>query len=117
MRDFAAAAGQDVVDARTADRSLNRLEVDNLGLDAMDRRYLMMIADIYRGGPVGIETLAAGLSEARDTLEDVIEPFLIQSGLVARTARGRMLNPGAWKHLGLAPPAGTPLQLPLLDED
>ena len=117
VRDFAAAAGQDVVDARTADRSLNRLEVDNLGLDAMDRRYLMMIADIYRGGPVGIETLAAGLSEARDTLEDVIEPFLIQSGLVARTARGRMLNPGAWKHLGLAPPAGTPLQLPLLDED
>jgi Holliday junction DNA helicase RuvB len=117
VRDFAAAAGQDVVDARTADRSLNRLEVDNLGLDAMDRRYLMMIADIYRGGPVGIETLAAGLSEARDTLEDVIEPFLIQSGLVARTARGRMLNPGAWKHLGLAPPAGTLLQLPLLDED
>jgi Holliday junction DNA helicase RuvB len=117
VRDFAAAAGQDVVDARTADRSLNRLEVDNLGLDAMDRRYLMMIADIYRGGPVGIETLAAGLSEARDTLEDVIEPFLIQSGLVARTARGRMLNPGAWQHLGLAPPAGPALQLPLLDED
>jgi Holliday junction DNA helicase RuvB len=117
VRDFAAAAGQDVVDARTADRSLNRLEVDNLGLDAMDRRYLMMIADIYRGGPVGIETLAAGLSEARDTLEDVIEPFLIQSGLVARTARGRMLNPGAWQHLGLAPPAGAALQLPLLDED
>ena len=117
VRDFAAAAGQDVVDAKAADRSLNRLEVDNLGLDAMDRRYLMMIADIYRGGPVGIETLAAGLSEARDTLEEVIEPFLIQSGLVARTARGRMLNPGAWKHLGIAPPAGTPLQLPLLDDD
>jgi Holliday junction DNA helicase RuvB len=117
VRDFAAAGGQDVVDARTADRSLNRLEVDNLGLDAMDRRYLMMIADIYRGGPVGIETLAAGLSEARDTLEEVIEPFLIQSGLVARTARGRMLNPGAWKHLGIAPPAGAAVQLPLLDED
>jgi Holliday junction DNA helicase RuvB len=117
VRDFAAAAGQDVVDARTADRSLNRLEVDNLGLDAMDRRYLMMIADIYRGGPVGIETLAAGLSEARDTLEEVIEPFLIQSGLVARTARGRMLNPGAWKHLGIAPPAGVAVQLPLLDEE
>ncbi len=117
VRDFAAAAGQDVVDAKAADRALNRLEVDKLGLDAMDRRYLMMIADIYRGGPVGIETLAAGLSEARDTLEEVIEPFLIQSGLVARTARGRMLNAGAWKHLGITPPAGTTLQLPLLDED
>jgi Holliday junction DNA helicase RuvB len=77
----------------------------------------MMIADIYRGGPVGIETLAAGLSEARDTLEEVVEPFLIQSGLVARTARGRMLNPAAWKHLGITPPAGVAVQLPLLDEE
>jgi Holliday junction DNA helicase RuvB len=117
VRDFAAAAGQTTVDRAAADRALNRLEVDNLGLDAMDRRYLMMIADIYRGGPVGIETLAAGLSEARDTLEEVIEPFLIQSGLVARTGRGRMLNAGAWKHLGIAPPAGAAVQLPLLDEE
>jgi Holliday junction DNA helicase RuvB len=117
VRDFAAAAGTSTVDRTAADKALNRLEVDNLGLDAMDRRYLMMIADIYRGGPVGIETLAAGLSEARDTLEEVIEPFLIQSGLVARTARGRMLNAGAWKHLGIAAPAGVPQQLPLLDED
>jgi len=91
--------------------------VDRLGLDAMDRRYLMMIADLYRGGPVGIETLAAGLSEARDTLEDVVEPFLIQAGLVARTARGRMLNGPAWTHLGIAPPAGLMDRLPLLDED
>jgi len=117
VRDFASAAGHGVVDQQAADRALNRLEVDNLGLDAMDRRYLMMIADIYRGGPVGIETLAAGLSEARDTLEEVIEPFLIQSGLVARTARGRMLNAGAWKHLGISPPPGTAMQLPLLDDD
>jgi Holliday junction DNA helicase RuvB len=117
VRDFAAAAGSATVDRVAADRALNRLEVDNLGLDAMDRRYLMMIADIYRGGPVGIETLAAGLSEARDTLEEVIEPFLIQSGLVARTARGRMLNAGAWKHLRIAPPAGVPVQLPLLGDD
>ena len=117
VRDFATAAGTASVDRVFADRALNRLEVDNLGLDAMDRRYLMMIADIYRGGPVGIETLAAGLSEARDTLEEVIEPFLIQSGLVARTARGRMLNAGAWKHLGITPPAGVPVQLPLLDEE
>ena len=116
VRDFAHAAGSDRIDARAADRSLNLLEVDTLGLDSMDRRYLMMIADIYRGGPVGIETLAAGLSEARDTLEEVVEPFLIQSGLVARTARGRMLNPSAWTHLGLAAPAGATVQLPLLDD-
>ena len=107
VRDFAHAAGHDIVDARAADMALNRLEVDRLGLDAMDRRYLTMIADIYRGGPVGVETLAAGLSEPRDTIEEVIEPYLIQLGLVARTARGRCLNGPAWTHLGLAPPPGT----------
>ena len=85
---------------------MNRLEVDHLGLDAMDRRYLTMIADIYRGGPVGVEALAAGLSEPRDTIEDVVEPYLLQLGLIARTARGRALNPPGWKHLGLNPPAG-----------
>ena len=117
VRDFALVADSGRVDARIADAALNRLEVDKLGLDAMDRRYLTMIADIYRGGPVGVETLAAGLSEARDSIEEVIEPFLIQAGLVARTARGRMLNPLAWKHLGLTPPAGAPgPALPLLDE-
>ncbi len=107
VRDFANVAGVETVDARTADAALNRLEVDNLGLDAMDRRYLSMIADIYKGGPVGVETLAAGLSEPRDTIEEVIEPFLIQLGLVARTARGRCLNGLAWKHLGLEPPKTT----------
>ena len=107
VRDFASVAGTAVVDARAADAALNRLEVDALGLDAMDRRYLTMIADIYRGGPVGVETLAAGLSEPRDTIEEVIEPYLIQLGLVARTARGRCLNAGGWKHLGLNPPAGS----------
>lgn len=107
VRDFADVAGVAEVDARTADSALNRLEVDALGLDAMDRRYLMMIADIYKGGPVGVETLAAGLSEPRDTIEEVIEPYLIQLGLVARTARGRCLNAGGWKHLGLNPPADT----------
>jgi holliday junction DNA helicase RuvB len=104
VRDFAHVLGAGVVDAKVADQSLNRLEVDNLGLDAMDRRYLHMIADIYRGGPVGVETLAAGLSEPRDTIEDVIEPYLIQLGLIARTARGRCLNSRGWKHLGLNPP-------------
>jgi Holliday junction DNA helicase RuvB len=117
VRDFAHVAASGRVDARIADAALNRLEVDKLGLDAMDRRYLTMIADIYRGGPVGVETLAAGLSEARDSIEEVIEPYLIQAGLVARTARGRMLNPRAWKHLGLAPPPDAPgASLPLLDE-
>lgn len=104
VRDFASVLGADIVDAELADQALNRLEVDSLGLDAMDRRYLHMIADIYRGGPVGVETLAAGLSEPRDTIEDVIEPYLIQLGLIARTARGRCLNGRGWKHLGLNPP-------------
>ncbi|MFM9851561.1 MAG: Holliday junction branch migration DNA helicase RuvB [Sphingomonadaceae bacterium] len=105
VRDFANVAGEATVSAKMADASLTRLEVDGLGLDAMDRRYLMMIADVYRGGPVGVETLAAGLSEPRDTVEEVIEPYLIQLGLIARTARGRCLNGKAWKHLGLTPPA------------
>jgi len=104
VRDFAHVLGAEIVDAKVADQALNRLEVDSLGLDAMDRRYLHMIADIYRGGPVGVETLAAGLSEPRDTIEDVIEPYLIQLGLIARTARGRCLNGRGWKHLGLNPP-------------
>ncbi|MBT2186241.1 Holliday junction branch migration DNA helicase RuvB [Sphingobium nicotianae] len=107
VRDFAHAAGHDVVDAAAADNALSRLDVDHLGLDTMDRRYLRMIADIYKGGPVGVETLAAGLSEPRDTIEDVIEPFLLQLGLIARTARGRMLNAPGWKHLGLNPPEGS----------
>ena len=94
----------DTIDAGAADKALSRLEIDALGLDAMDRRYLLMIADLYGGGPVGVETLAAGLSEPRDTIEDVIEPFLIQLGLIARTARGRCLNGRGWTHLGLTPP-------------
>jgi len=106
VRDFAYTAGDERIDVATADRALTRLEIDGLGLDAMDRRYLLMIADLYGGGPVGVETLAAGLSEPRDTIEDVIEPYLIQLGLVARTARGRCLNGRAWTHLGLNPPAG-----------
>jgi len=108
VRDFAHVAGSGVVTRAIANDALTRLEVDSLGLDAQDRRYLTMIADIYKGGPVGVETLAAGLSEPRDTVEEVIEPYLIQLGLVARTARGRCLNEGGWRHLGLAPPAGGP---------
>ena len=106
VRDFAHVEGHAAITQSQADSALTRLEVDNLGLDAMDRRYLTMIAELYNGGPVGVETLAAGLSEPRDTIEDVIEPYLIQLGLVARTARGRCLNARAWQHLGLSPPAG-----------
>jgi holliday junction DNA helicase RuvB len=113
VRDFALVAKQPVINKTIAADALERLEVDKLGLDAMDRRYLRMIGDIYSGGPVGVETLAAGLSEPRDTLEDVIEPYLIQTGLVARTARGRMLLPAAFSHLGLTPPAGQQAVLPL----
>jgi Holliday junction DNA helicase RuvB len=104
VRDFAQSGGAGEVDSSVADGALTRMEVDQLGLDAMDRRYLTMIADLYKGGPVGVETLAAGLSEPRDTIEEVIEPYLIQLGLVARTARGRCLNGKAWTHLGLPPP-------------
>jgi len=106
VRDFAHVAGDGTITQAIADVSLTRLEVDALGLDAMDRRYLTMIADIYKGGPVGVETLAAGLSEPRDTVEEVIEPYLIQLGLVARTARGRCLNDRGWQHLGITPPTG-----------
>ena len=114
VRDFAHVAGDAVVTRDVADQALTRLEVDRLGLDAMDRRYLTMIAEIYGGGPVGVETLAAGLAEPRDTIEDVVEPFLIQLGLVARTARGRCLNDRGWSHLGLAQPTGS--QTGLFDE-
>jgi Holliday junction DNA helicase RuvB len=107
VRDFAHVGGDATITREVADDSLTRLEVDSLGLDAQDRRYLQMIAGIYKGGPVGVETLAAGLSEPRDTIEDVIEPFLIQLGLIARTARGRCLNDRGWSHLGLPPPSGT----------
>jgi Holliday junction DNA helicase RuvB len=114
VRDFAAVAGTAEVDRPAADAALNRLEVDRLGLDAMDRRYLLRIAEHHAGGPVGVETLAAALAEARDTLEDVIEPFLIQEGLVLRTSRGRMLGEPGWRHLGLPAPSRTPDQLDLL---
>ena len=116
VRDFAAVAGVETIDAGIADRALNRLEVDQRGLDSMDRRYLSCIAENYGGGPVGIETIAAALSEQRDALEEVIEPFLIQQGFVQRTPRGRMLTRHGFGHLGLALPEDAPRQLALLDE-
>ena len=104
VRDFALVAGASVIDRTAADRALTELEVDAVGLDAMDRRYLSTVAQNYGGGPVGIETIAAALSEPRDAIEEIIEPFLIQRGLLQRTPRGRLLTSHAFRHLGLAEP-------------
>lgn len=104
--DFAVVEGDGTVSHEIADSSLTRLGVDHLGLDGADRRYLSLIAENYGGGPVGIETIAAALSESRDALEEVIEPFLLQQGLIARTPRGRMLAHKGWRHLGLDAPRG-----------
>ncbi len=104
VRDFATVRGDAPVDADLADEVLRRLEIDHLGLDALDRRYLRTIAEKYGGGPVGIETLAAALSEQRDTLEETVEPYLLQQGLIQRTPRGRTLTRLAFDHLGLTPP-------------
>jgi Holliday junction DNA helicase RuvB len=117
VRDIAAVAGDAVVTPAIADAALTRLEVDQIGLDAMDRRYLRRIAEHHAGGPVGVETLAAALAEARDTLEDVIEPYLIQEGLILRTSRGRMLGEPGWRHLNMTPPPRQPDQLDLLRPD
>jgi Holliday junction DNA helicase RuvB len=113
VRDFAAVAGQAIVDARAADAALNRLDVDKNGLDAMDRRYMRCLAENYDGGPAGVETLAAALADQRDVLEEVIEPYLIQQGLIQRTPRGRMLAAAGYRYLGLNPKPMAP-QLELL---
>ncbi|MDP5085344.1 MAG: Holliday junction branch migration DNA helicase RuvB [Yoonia sp.] len=102
--DFAIVDGDGTVTKEIADSALTRLGVDHLGLDNADRRYLRLIAESYGGGPVGVETLSAALSESRDSLEDVIEPYLLQKGLIQRTPRGRMLAQAAWTHLGLDAP-------------
>ena len=104
--DFAVVEGDGTITQALADRALTRLGVDHLGLDGADRRYLRLMAENYAGGPVGIETLSAALSEARDAIEEVIEPFLLQQGLIQRTPRGRMLAQKAWDHLGIAAPKG-----------
>ena len=104
VRDFAAVEGNASVDEKVADGALRRLDVDEMGLDALDRRFLSCIAQNYGGGPVGVETLSAALSEERDTIEEVIEPYLIRQGLLMRTPRGRVLAEGAYRHLGLVPP-------------
>lgn len=117
VRDFAAVSGAPLIDASVADVALRALEVDEAGLDALDHRYLTCIADTYEGGPVGIETLAAALSEPRDALEEIVEPFLLQQGFIGRTPRGRVLTMKAYRHLGLSGPAraATP-ELPMFEE-
>lgn len=117
VRDFAAVDGVARIDTAEADAALTRLEVDAQGLDAMDRRYLSSIVKNYGGGPVGVDTMAAVLSEPRDMIEEVIEPYLIQQGLLQRTPRGRVLAEAGYRHLGLAPPANIAGQLDLLGEE
>jgi Holliday junction DNA helicase RuvB len=114
VRDFAHVAGAETIDRKAADHALSHLEVDQSGLDQMDRRYLTVIAMNYGGGPVGVETIAAALSEPRDAIEEIIEPFLVQQGFIQRTPRGRMLTAHAFKHLGLAAPPSAN-QMPLFD--
>ena len=115
VADFAVVENDGRIDRALAARSLERLGVDAIGLDSADRRYLTQIAEHYGGGPVGVETMAAALSEARDAIEEVIEPYLMQAGMIARTPRGRVLTPGAWRHLGMTPPKGA-AQAELFDE-
>jgi len=104
VRDFAIVDKEPSVTRQVADRALGLLDVDAIGLDQMDRRYLTLIAENFGGGPVGIETIAAALSEPRDAIEDIIEPYLLQQGFLQRTPRGRLLTTNAFKHLGLAEP-------------
>jgi len=106
--DFALVEGDGRLTRALADSALTRLGVDKLGLDGADRRYITLIAEHYAGGPVGVETLSAALSESRDAIEEVIEPYLLQQGLISRTPRGRMLAARAWRHMGLEPPRPAP---------
>jgi len=117
VRDFASVGGHAKVDAKIADAALTRLEVDHKGLDAFDKRYLSLIAENFGGGPVGIETIAAALGEARDAIEEIVEPYLMQQGFVQRTPRGRLLTGAAYGHLGLAQPAQSPAQIGLFSSE
>ncbi len=117
VRDFAIVDGDPVVTRAVADNALRLLDVDAIGLDQMDRRYLEMVAQNFGGGPVGIETIAAALSEPRDAIEDIIEPYLIQQGFLQRTPRGRLLTAQAFRHLGLAEPSRPAAQFGLFGEE
>ena len=117
VRDFASVGKHAVVDARIADAALTRLEVDSKGLDGFDKRYLTLIAENFGGGPVGIETIAAALGEARDAIEEIVEPYLMQQGFVQRTPRGRLLTGQAYGHLGLSAPPRDPAQIGLFSDE
>jgi Holliday junction DNA helicase RuvB len=117
VRDFAIVDKEPSVTRVVADRALTLLDVDPIGLDQMDRRYLSMIAENFGGGPVGVETMAAALSEPRDAIEDIIEPYLLQIGFLQRTPRGRLLTANAFRHLGLAEPARAASQFGLFADD
>jgi holliday junction DNA helicase RuvB len=116
VRDYAQVKGDGRIDAASADAALDLLDVDPRGLDALDRRLLSIIVEKFDGGPVGIESLAAAIGEERGTLEDVVEPFLIQRGLLARTARGRIATRPAYLHLGLAVPVRAENSLSLFED-
>ena len=117
VRDFADVAGDPIINEVVADRALSMLEVDNAGLDALDHRYLNCVAKNYDGGPVGIETIAAALSEPRDALEEIVEPYLLQQGFIGRTPRGRVLTMKAFRHLGVQRSVdATKMQVPLFED-
>ncbi|MCS6947103.1 MAG: Holliday junction branch migration DNA helicase RuvB, partial [Steroidobacteraceae bacterium] len=116
VRDYAQMRAGGAIDAVVADAALDLLQVDPLGFDVLDRRLLMTIVDKFDGGPVGIDSLAAAIGEERGTLEDVIEPFLIQQGFLLRTARGRMVTRSTYRHFGLKVPERVAANLPLFDE-
>ena len=117
VRDFAIVDGADQITRSVADKALRLLDVDAIGLDLMDRRYLLMVAEKFGGGPVGIETIAAALSEPRDAIEDIIEPFLLQQGFLQRTPRGRLLTGAAFRHLGMPEPKREGAQFGLFGDE
>ncbi|GAB4238626.1 MAG: Holliday junction branch migration DNA helicase RuvB [Deltaproteobacteria bacterium] len=116
VRDFAQVTGNGTITRETADHALLRMEVDREGLDTMDRKILSVVLEKFGGGPVGVETISASVSEERDTIEDVYEPFLIQRGFLKRTPRGRVATPSAWKHFGIAVPKSVGIQEDLFGE-
>jgi holliday junction DNA helicase RuvB len=117
VRDYALVDGETAISRQTADRALALLDVDAIGLDSMDRRYLTLIAENFGGGPVGIDTIAAALSEPRDAIEDIVEPYLLQQGFLQRTPRGRLLTPLAFRHLGLQAPPQSPAQFGFFNDN
>lgn len=116
VRDILSVSNLKVIDSKFADKALSQLDVDNSGLDAVDRKYLNVIIEKYQGGPVGLDTLSAILSEQKDMIEEVIEPYLLQRGLIQRSSRGRFVSASGWRHLGLTPPQNAEEQSDMMDD-